>query len=118
MKYIFFESRLFTRRIAELASAELYRRLQNDLQADPLKGEVIQGCGGIRKIRLESPGRGKGKRGGLRVIYLHIPEARRIYFVAVYGKDEQDDLDAGQREQLKALAEETRKALRDKLRRT
>lgn len=56
-------------------------------------------------------------RGGLRVIYLHVPEAHRIYFVTIYGKDEKDDLGTEQKRQLRALAEQTREALRVKQRR-
>jgi len=108
----FYETSLFTRRVAELLDDETYRRLQNTLQANPTKGEVMPDCGGIRKVRLEAPKRGKGKRDGFRVIYLHIPEAQRIYFVTIYGKDEQDDLDADQKRQLRAIAEQTREALR------
>jgi hypothetical protein len=48
--------------------------------------------------------RGKGKRGGARVVYLDIPEAGRIDLIAIYGKDEQDDLTAQQKKILAALA--------------
>ena len=93
---------------------ETYRHLQNILLHEPTKGEVVQDCGGIRKIRLASAQRGKGKRGGLRVIYLHVPEADCIYFITVYGKDEQDDLDAAQKKQLASLARQIKKVLRQK----
>ncbi len=73
--YTFYETPFFTRRVTELLDDETYRQLQNELQTNPAKGEVVQGCGGIRKVRLEAPKRGKGKRGGFRVIYLHVPEA-------------------------------------------
>ena len=49
--------------------------LQRELMNDPESGAVMPGCGGLRKIRIADPGRGKGKRGGARVIYLHVPEA-------------------------------------------
>ena len=109
--YVFFETRYFTRRVTELLDDETYRRLQNELQVNPTKGEVMPGCGGLRKVRLEAAKQGKGKRGGFRVIYLHVPEAGSIYFVTVYGKDEQDDLDTDQKRQLKEIAEQTRAAL-------
>ena len=44
--------------------------------ADPEKGDVIKGCGGLRKVRVADPKRKKGKRRGARIIYLHVPEAR------------------------------------------
>lgn len=108
----FYETPFFTRRITQLLDDETYRGLQNDLRENPVSGEVMQGCGGLRKLRWEEPRRGKGKRGGLRIIYLHVPEARCIYFVTVYGKDEQDDLSADQKRQLKAIAEQTKDTLR------
>lgn len=66
--------------------------LQNELLENPEKGDPIPGCGVLRKVRFGDPARGKGKRGGLRVIYLHTPEAARIDLVTVFGKDEKDDL--------------------------
>ena len=118
MIYTFYETPFFTRRITELLDDETYRQLQNELQDNPAKGEVIQGCGGIRKVRLEAPKRRKGKRGGLRAIYLHVPEAQRIYFVTIYSKDDQDDLTGEQKKVLKAIAEQTKRTLRLKQRRT
>jgi hypothetical protein len=61
---------------------------------DPDTGVVMPGCGGMRKMRVPDPKRGKGKRGGARVIYLHIQEADQIHLVTVYGKDQKDDLSA------------------------
>ncbi|MBI4557267.1 MAG: type II toxin-antitoxin system RelE/ParE family toxin [Candidatus Hydrogenedentes bacterium] len=116
MSCAFFETPRFTRRVVELLNDEAYRRLQNDLQKNPTKGDVIPGCGGIRKVRIENPGRDKGKRGGFRVIYLHLPAAQRIYFVAIYSKDEQDNLTDEQKKVLKAIAEQTRETWRQKLR--
>lgn len=105
MVTLFIEALGFTRRITEFLDDEAYRRFQNELQRNPNKGEVMPGCGGLRKVRLESPRRNKGKRGGFRVVYLHVPEAKRIYFLAIYGKNEQDDLSAEQKCQLRSLAE-------------
>ncbi|MBK8268050.1 MAG: type II toxin-antitoxin system RelE/ParE family toxin [Planctomycetes bacterium] len=84
------------------------RRLQNELMADPLRGDVMPACGGLRKIRTADASRGKGKRGGARVIYLNIPEAERIDFITIYGKDEKDDLSPAEKKILQRLAEETR----------
>jgi len=64
----------------------------------------MPGCGGLRKIRVGDEGRRKGKRSGSRVIYLDIPEAERIDMIAIYGKDEKDDLSSGEKKVLKELA--------------
>jgi len=50
----------------------------------------------LRKIRIADPRRGKGKRGGARVIFLHVPEAKVIFLMDIHGKGEQEDLTAKQ----------------------
>lgn len=104
----FIESRIFTRRIKEFLDDSGYRTFQNELVANPHKGKVMPGCGGLRKVRFEDQGRGKGKRGGCRVIYLDIPEAGRIDLVAIYGKDEKDDLSAQEKKVLAAFARQAK----------
>ncbi|HEV3145932.1 MAG TPA: type II toxin-antitoxin system RelE/ParE family toxin [Gemmataceae bacterium] len=64
------------------------------------------GCGGLRKLRVLDAKRAKGKRGGARLIYLHVPEAKRFYMLDLYSKDEKDDLSAKEKKQLRQLAEE------------
>ena len=63
----FIETPTFTRLVTALLSDEEYRALQNELLEDPERGDLIQGGGGIRKLRFAL--RGRGKRGGVRVIY-------------------------------------------------
>lgn len=105
MKKTFIEARVFTARYRYFMDEEDYRELQNTLMADPDKGAVMPGCGGLRKLRWAAARRGKGKRGGCRVIYVHVPAGDCVYLLTIYGKDEQDDLTAEQRKRLKALAE-------------
>ena len=107
---LFVETEAFTVRLRELLDEETYRAFQNELARNPEKGAVMPGCGGLRKVRVEEPGRGKGKRGGCRVIYLAIPEAARIDLLAIYSKDTQDDLSEAQRKALRVAAEHARKA--------
>lgn len=65
--FTFVETRLFTRLVSEYLSDDEYRELQVVLARDPEAGAVISESGGIRKLRWGL--RGRGKRGGLRVIY-------------------------------------------------
>ena len=104
----FVESRVFTARLRDYLDDDAYLELQNELLVAPDKGDVMPGCGGLRKLRFAAPKRGKGKRGGVRVIYLHIPEAERIDLLAIYGKDEKDDLTQGEKKILRVLAEQAR----------
>lgn len=72
---------------------------------DPDTGSVMPGCGGLRKMRVADPRRGKGRRGGARVIYLHAAQADIIFLMDVYGKGEREDLTADQKKILRGLAE-------------
>jgi hypothetical protein len=62
---------------------EPLRLLQLLLARDPDAGAVMPGCGGARKLRWPDPLRAKGKRGGLRIIYLHTPAAQNILLIDV-----------------------------------
>jgi hypothetical protein len=64
----------------------------------------------VRILKAVDPRRGKGKRGGIRVIYSHVAEADVIFLMDVYGKDEQADLSAGQKRALRGLADGYKRA--------
>ncbi|MDA7746337.1 type II toxin-antitoxin system RelE/ParE family toxin [Psychromonas sp.] len=87
----------------EHLSDEEFRLFQSELMSNPKQGDVIQGTGGLRKIRVAS--KGKGKRGGSRVIYYFLDEKRRFYLLTIYGKSEMSDLTADQKKQLKIFME-------------
>lgn len=69
MKATFVELPPFERTRKDYMDDEAYRLFQQELMANPTAGDVIEGTGGLRKLRQPDPRRGKGKRGGLRVIY-------------------------------------------------
>ena len=98
------ETPLFTKLIQELVPDENYRLLQQTLILRPETGDLIQGGGGLRKIRWKVPGR--GKRGGLRVIYYWDVSAERIYMLLAYLKNQQEDLTPAQLRQLRQLIKE------------
>jgi len=106
----FIETLVFTKRLLRIADDEALRRLQLELAANPEKGPVIQGTGGLRKVRM--PARGKGKSGGARVIYLHLPLVKVIYLVYVFDKGEATDLTADEKRELRAIAEAIKKEYR------
>jgi len=65
----FFEAPAFTRYISSYLTDDEYREMQGRLASAPEAGDMIPGTGGFRKLRWADPKRGKGQRGGLRVIY-------------------------------------------------
>ena len=97
------ETSVFTRLIRDLLPDEMYRRLQAHLVINPEAGDVIPGGGGLRKLRW--PDEGKGKRGGLRVIYDRI-DAGRLDLLYVYRKSDQTDLTKAQIQELRHVIAE------------
>jgi mRNA-degrading endonuclease RelE of RelBE toxin-antitoxin system len=87
---IFVETPPFERRREDYFDDEQFGMLQASLMACPDAGVLIRGSGGLRKLRWAAEGR--GKRGGLRVIYYWISKRSHIYFLAVYRKSEATDL--------------------------
>lgn len=96
---VFIETPIFYRRVQQYMEDEDYAEMQAYLTLQPGAGKVIQGMGGMRKLRWA--GSGRGKRGGLRVIYYWWVAKDRISLLLVYPKNEQDDLTADQLKQLK-----------------
>ena len=77
--------------------------MQTALMENPEAGDVIEGTGGLRKLRRADPRRGKGKRGGLRVIYYWWDGRHQFWLFTLYDKDEMDDLSAKEKKLLKDM---------------
>ncbi|MBI2994822.1 MAG: toxin [Gammaproteobacteria bacterium] len=103
MKAVFVELPAFERYRAKYMEDAAFRELQRALMEDPEAGEVIEGTGGLRKVRFADARRGKGKRGGLRVIYYWWEAGLQFWLFAVYNKDEMSDLTPQQRKALKTM---------------
>jgi hypothetical protein len=104
MKKRFIETTGFTRAVTRLLDDQAYADFQKQLMADPDQGAVIPGCGGLRKIRLALPKRSIGKRGGARVVYMHVAPVNWIFLLDIYTKGEREDLSADEKQILKRLA--------------
>ena len=105
MKATFIELPAFQRVRAEYFDDASFKALQIELMKNPDAGDVIKGTGGLRKVRYADEKRGKGKRGGLRVIYFWKDSDDQFWLFTVYDKDEADDLTAEQRKMLKQRLE-------------
>jgi len=86
---------VFTRRITEALPDDEYRLVQEALLRRPAQGDLIEGTGGIRKLRWREERR--GKRGGLRLIYYWHVEREIILMLFLYRKSDQKDLTADQK---------------------
>jgi len=102
----FIETPLFTRLLSRYLADDEYRRLQVHMALDPDAGDVMPGTGGCRKMRWADQTRGKGKRGGLRLIYCHLVQDGQIWLLTLYAKGEVLDLSAKEKRLLKAAIED------------
>jgi mRNA-degrading endonuclease RelE of RelBE toxin-antitoxin system len=81
----FIETKLFTRLVQDYLADDSYRRLQSSLASDPEAGPLIPDSGGLRKFRWGISGR--GKRGGLRIIYYVKMKQDEIWLLTLYPKN-------------------------------
>lgn len=85
------------------------KRLQSMLILSPQEGDVMQGTGGIRKIRFALENRGKS--GSVRVIYIDFLMYEKIYLLTAYPKNEKENLSQAERNQMKTLVEKLSQSL-------
>lgn len=102
MEASFWELPSFERHREDYLDDDAFKQLQALLMDNPEAGNVIKGTGGLRKLRFADEKRGKGKRGGLRIIYYWRVSEDQFWLFSVYDKDEASDLTAKERAALKA----------------
>lgn len=100
---VIIETSIFTKKIKSLLDDNEYRVLQNHLVEIPSSGDIIQGSGGIRKIRWAI--KGGGKRGGMRIIYYWATSCDQIFMLYAYAKNEHNDLTKDQLSVLRKTVE-------------
>jgi mRNA-degrading endonuclease RelE of RelBE toxin-antitoxin system len=100
---VIIETTIFTKLIQELMSDDEYKDLQEALVKHPALGDIIKGSGGLRKIRWRLGGRGKS--GGIRVIYYWVVDDQHIRMLYAYPKGKQVNLTQDQLKQLKIIVE-------------
>ncbi|MFT5473301.1 MAG: hypothetical protein ACI856_001630 [Kiritimatiellia bacterium] len=99
----FIETKIFTKRIAGLIGDGAFAELQAELAQNPEKGPVIEGTGGLRKVRWKREG--QGKSGGIRIMYLFLRLHGIIHLVFVFAKSDSDNLTADEKKQLKKIVD-------------
>ena len=95
----FIETPFFTRALERYLDDDEYGELQHHLNVYPEAGVVVPGSGGVRKIRWSVSGR--GKRGGLRVIYFFRRARAEIWMLTLYGKNVRENIPAHVLRQMK-----------------
>ncbi len=97
MDALFIELPAFQKHRNDYLDDELFRSFQLELLKNPEAGDLLEGTGGLRKVRFSDQRRGKGKRSGLRVIYYWWSGFDQFWLFTVYSKNEQDDLTPAQK---------------------
>jgi hypothetical protein len=97
------ETSQFAKRAAKVWAPDETEEFITYIAAHPLAGDVIVGAEGIRKVRWQSHGR--GKRGGVRVIYFFHTEAMPLFLLDLYAKNEKSNLDAHDKKALRAVVQ-------------
>ena len=90
--FSFIETKLFSRLLGEYLTDDEYSLLQGELMKFPELGALIPGSGGVRKMRWAQPGR--GKRGGIRVIYYAKARNGIIWMLTIHAKNEAENIPA------------------------
>jgi hypothetical protein len=101
---VFIETKAFTRLLGQYLDDESYNSLQAYLAERPDAGAVIRGSGGVRKVRWAPSG--KGKSGGVRVIYYWLTADEQVLFLTLYGKNEKENLSNAEVKAMAKLIEE------------
>ena len=99
---IFYETTIFTEQVTSLLDDNSYAELQQNLIADPEAGSLIRLSRGLRKIRWKLSG--KGKSGGIRVIY-YLVCSEEIFLLYAYPKSKQENITEDQARILRSLVE-------------
>jgi hypothetical protein len=112
MKAVFIELPAFERHRDDYLDDDGFAQLQVELMVNPAAGDLIEGTGGLRKLRFKDSRRSKGKRGGLRVILYHWTGGPEFWLFTLYDKDEMSDLTPKQRATLKEIIKDELKMRR------
>jgi hypothetical protein len=108
----FVETPIFSSQLVDCVEDEDFRAFQNELLKNPIQGDLLVGCRGLRKTRMALPGRGKS--GGARVIYLYLPEDHILYLFLLFKKSDTANLTKSQRNQLGLLADQIKSSYAQK----
>lgn len=104
MKRVFVYAPLIRSRLAEFNDFdEKAREIENVILNNPEVGDIVPGTGGVRKFRMADESRGKGKRGGIRVLFLDLPHVEKTHLLFLLKKGESEDISADEKKMIREL---------------
>ncbi len=112
---IFLQMATFTKAWEQNGLAdEALKALEDEILLHPSAGKVIQGTGGLRKLRFAAPGSARGKSSGFRVCYVDFTEFGFVFLVAIYTHNEKANLSAAEKKAAAAFIETARKGFKER----
>jgi hypothetical protein len=99
---VFIELSIFKNKVDGLGGVELLMSIQTVILKHPEKGDIVQGAGGVRKIRVARAR--SGKSGGYRVFYLDLPEKGQTYLMTILDKRDSENISDEEKAMLRAFA--------------
>lgn len=104
MKRLFVYTSLFVRGLNALQNSEVKaREIENLILNRPDAGDIVPGTGGVRKLRISDEAKGKGRRGGIRVLFLDLPHAEVTYLLFLFTKTESADISFTEKRMIREL---------------
>ncbi len=98
------ELKSFQKEVKDLLTTKEIKELIDHLALNPKDGDLIEGTGGIRKLRWRRTG--TGKSGGIRVIYFYYNDSYPMFLLDCYAKNEKDNLTKAEQKEFRKLTEE------------
>ena len=112
MRRTFIELPQFQDFIDKSTDKELLRKIQEEILANPTRGDIICGSGGVRKDRYLNPDLGKGKRSGLRYLFLDLSNIEKTYLIGIYSKGTKINISQDEKKSIKRLVQVLKKEAR------
>ena len=111
MKRTFIETSVFTKRWSELQlSDDDLLELQKYILINPEAGDIIQGTGGLTKLRFPLPN--KGKSGGVRALYVDFIRQETVYLINCYRKSDKESITGSEKAMYKTLIKSIKEELK------
>ena len=104
MRRIFVYSPPILKRLAEFTEPDVIaRQIESELLKNTVAGDIVPATGGVRKFRLADEASSKGKRSGIRVLFLDLPHIAKTHLLFLLHKNEASDITASEKKMIRDL---------------
>ena len=105
LKRLFIETTVFKKMLDDINIPVMEKIIKDEILKNPSAGKIIEGTGGVRKIRIANPHNRQGKSGAYRVLYLDLEWNEVTYLLLIYAKNVQENITSDQKKNIKKIVE-------------